>query len=275
MTDRTARNDIEPRTVLVTGASAGIGRALAETFAARGHDLVLVARRGDVLRELAEELAARHGVAATAIPLDLSVRRAAEELLVGVRQRDLHVDVLVNNAGVLETGPFHMTEPDALHRLVMLNVAATTQLSRAFVEPMIERGWGRILNVASVAGFQPVAGLGAYAATKAYVLSLTESMSEELRGTGVRVTALCPGLTDTDMVGQVGDLDPRVGLMPRWLLSSPDAVAREGYAACMRGEAIRVPGLANRLGTLWSQTQPRWVVRTLGGLVSRSFLRER
>lgn len=262
----------DPRTVLVTGASAGIGRALADAFAGQGHDLVLVARRVDVLRDLAEELAARHGVSVTPIAMDLSVRRAAEELAVAVRQRDLHVDVLVNNAGVLEAGPFRTMDPDALHRLVMLNVAGLTQLSRVFVEPMCERGWGRILNVASVAGFQPVPGLAAYAATKAFVLSLTEAMSEELRGTGVRVTALCPGLTDTDMVGQVGAADPRVAELPRALLSSPEDVAREGVAACMRGEVIRVPGLANRLGTLWSQVQPRWLVRTLGGMVGRAML---
>ena len=265
----------EPRTVLVTGASAGIGRALAEVFARHGHDLVLVARRAELLRELGAELGTRHGVRVTEIPMDLSVRRAADELLVGVRQRDLHVDVLVNNAGVLESGSFRTMEPDALHRMVMLNVATTTQLCRTFLDPMCERGWGRILNVASVAGFQPVPGVAAYAATKAYVLSLTESMSEELRGTGVRVTALCPGLTDTEMVDQASTGMGRAAAVPKMLLSTPEAVAREGYAACMRGEVIRVPGLANRLGTFWSQVQPRGVVRTLGGLASRAFLTDR
>lgn len=263
----------EPRTVLVTGASAGIGSALATEFARHGHDLVLVARRVEALKALAGELSERHGVRATVIPMDLSVRRAADELAVAVRQRDLHVDVVVNNAGIAESGAFRDMDGDGIHRLLMLNVAAMTQLSRAFLPDMLAADWGRILNVASTAGFQPLPGLAVYAASKAYVLSFTEALTEELRGTGVRATALCPGLTATDMADQVSGFGNAPPELPSVLLSSPDAVAREGYAACMRGEAIRVPGLANRLGTLWSQVQPRWVVRTLGGAVGRQLLR--
>lgn len=265
----------QKRTVLVTGASAGIGRALALEFARHGHDLVLVARRQNALRELAGTIREEHGVRAFEIPMDLSVRRAADELVVAVRQRDLEVDVLVNNAGVAESGPFARMSGDALHRLVMLNVASLTLLSRAFLDPMLERGWGRILNVASVAGFQPVTGLAAYAASKAYVLSLTEALSEELKGTGVRAGALCPGLTNTDMADQIQGFSADLPEVPSLFLASPESVAREGYAACMRGEVIRVPGVANRLGTAWSQIQPRWLVRTLGGLVGRQFLAER
>lgn len=265
----------QKRTVLVTGASAGIGRALALEFARHGHDLVLVARRLDALRELAATVREEHGVKAVEIPMDLSVRRAAEELAVAVRQRDLVVDVLVNNAGIAESGPFARMSGDDLHRLVMLNVAGVTLLSRAFLDPMLDRGWGRILNVASVAGFQPVTGLAAYAASKAYVLSLTEALSEELKGTGVRVGALCPGLTDTDMADQIQGAASDLPEVPNVFLASPESVAREGYTACMRGEVIRVPGLANRLGTAWTQVQPRWLVRTLGGLVGRQFLSER
>ena len=260
------------RTVLITGASAGIGRSLAEVFAANGHDLILVARRVEALRELAASLSERHGIRAVDIPIDLSVRRSADELAVSVRQRDLVVDVLVNNAGVAEAGRFEHADADALHRMVMLNVAGLTQLTRTFLPGMRERGWGRVLNVASVAGFQPVVGLATYAATKAYVLSLTEALAEELRGTGLRVTALCPGLTDTDMADQVTTLGPGVPEVPSLFLASPEAVAREGYQAFMRGEVLRVPGVANRLGTAWSQIQPRWLVRTLGGLVGRRLL---
>ncbi|HSG88497.1 MAG TPA: SDR family oxidoreductase [Pseudomonadales bacterium] len=265
----------DARTVLITGASAGIGKALAHVFAAHGHDLVLVARRVELLRELAVELRERHGVRVFDIPLDLTVRRSADELMVAVRQRDLHIDVLVNNAGVAESGAFSEMEGDALHRLVMLNVAGPTQLSRVFLPAMLEAGWGRILNVASVAGFQPVPGLAAYAASKAYVLSLTEAMTEELRGSGVRVTALCPGLTATDMADQIAEIGPAAPELAGLFMASAEDVAKEGYAACMRGEAIRVTGMANRLGTLWSQVQPRWVVRTLGGLVGRQLLARR
>lgn len=259
----------QKRTVLVTGASAGIGRALALEFARNGHDVILVARRLDALRELGKAVRERYGVRATEIPMDLSVRRAAYELQVAVRQRDLAVDVLVNNAGVAESGPFAHGDADDLHRMLMLNVASVTLLSRTFLPGMLERGWGRILNVASVAGFQPVPGIAGYAATKAYVLSLTEALSEEMKGTGVRIGALCPGVTDTDMAAQLTEVVTEVPDLPRLFMSDPEAVAREGYEACMRGEVIRVPGVANRIGTAWSQVQPRWLVRTLGGFVGR------
>ncbi len=263
------------RTVLITGASAGIGRALAEEFGRNGHDLVLVARSAEKLSELAEALGARHHVRATAIPMDLSTARSAAELAVSVRQRDLVVDVLVNNAGSAEAGAFRRTEGADLQRMVQLNIGTLTGLTRLFLDGMVERGWGRVLNVASVAGFQPVPGLAAYAASKAYVLSLTEALDEELRGTGVRVGALCPGLTDTDMVQQVDRFAIGLPEVPRIFLSDVRAVARDGYRACMNGETIRVSGVANQLGTLWSQLQPRWVVRTLGGLVARSLLPDR
>ncbi|TVS17440.1 MAG: SDR family oxidoreductase [Gammaproteobacteria bacterium] len=266
---------MEGKTVLITGASAGIGRALAAEFAAHGHDLILVARSVDKLRELAFELSGRHGVRAVHIPMNLSKRRSAGALAVAVRQRDLQVDILVNNAGVLEAGAFRHADADDLHRMVQLNVATLTQLTHVFLGPMVARGYGRILNVASVAGFQPVPGLAAYAATKAYVLSLSEALNEELRGSGVSVTTLCPGVTDTDMAQQVRQLNPELPQIPPLLLSSVRSVAREGYRACMRGEVIRVPGLANRIGTFWSQVQPRWVVRTLGGLVGRQLLKDR
>lgn len=263
------------RTVLITGASAGIGRALAAEFASHGHDLILVARSVDALRDFAAELGTLHGIRAVDIALDLSSRRSASELELAVKQRDLSVDVLVNNAGVLEAGAFRLTEPDALYRMLQLNTQTLTQLTRLFVGPMVDRGFGRILNVASVAAFQPVVGLAAYAATKAYVLSLSEALNEELRGSGVSVTTLCPGLTNTDMAAQASQLNPDLPAIPPMLLSSVDSVAREGYRACMRGEAVRVPGLANRIGTFWSQVQPRWVVRTLGGLMGRQLLKER
>lgn len=263
------------RTVLITGASAGIGRALAAEFASQGHDLILVARSVDALRDLAAELATLHGVRAVDIPMDLATRRSASELKLAVKQRDLGVDVLVNNAGVLEAGAFRLMDPDALYRMLQLNTQTLTQLTRLFVGPMVERGWGRVLNVASIAAFQPVIGLAAYAASKAYVLSLSEALNEELRGSGVAVTTLCPGLTDTDMATQANQLNPDLPAIPPMLLSSVESVAREGYRACMRGEAVRVPGLANRIGTFWSQVQPRWVVRTLGGLIGRGMLKDR
>lgn len=265
----------EKQGVLITGASAGIGRALAACFAAGGHDLILVARREQVLQQLAAELNERHGVKVVPIAMDLASPQAPQQLQQIVQQHGLEVDVLVNNAGVLEAGAFRLSDPEAVQRMLRLNVLALTGLTHAFLAGMVERGYGRVLNVASVAAFQPVVGLAAYAATKAYVLSLSEALGEELRGSGVTVTALCPGLTDTDMAQQTQALHPDLPAIPPLLLSSVEQVAAEGYAACMAGEALRVPGWANRMGTLWSQLQPRWVLRRLGGLFGRQLLQRR
>ena len=182
-------------------------------------------------------------------------------------EQGLRVDILVNNAGVLISGAFKAQETRRVLELVQLNVAALTALTSLFLPPMLERRDGRILNVASVASFQPVPMLGVYAATKAYVLSLTESLSEELRGSGVTITALCPGMTDTSMV-RGSDMGSRFEIPPM-MLSSPEEVARAGYRALMAGRTIEVPGFANQMATNWVQTQPRWLVRALGGMMGR------
>jgi len=259
-------------TALVTGASAGIGRELAGIFAAGGYDLVLVARSEDKLTEVAEDVRRDHGRRATVLARDLLQPGAAAELLAATLAAGVEVDVLVNDAGVLELGAFVETPLDALERMVELNVRALTSLTRLFVPGMIARGGGRILNVASSASFQPIPSLAVYAATKAFVLSLTEALSEELRGTGVTVTALCPGLTATHMTDYAKETNPMASVFPDFLMADATEVARRGYEACMAGHVIEVPGLANRVLTDWSRLQPRWVVRTLGGLIGRRFL---
>jgi short-subunit dehydrogenase len=175
------------------------------------------------------------------------------------------VDVLVNNAGVISTEPMLETDGDDLANLVNLNCRALMELTHHFGRQMVGRGYGRILNVASVASFQPVPGMAVYAASKAFVLSLTEGLSEELRGTGVTITALCPGPTRTEMADAFASGD-----MAEWFLADPKAVAREGFEALKAGQVIRVPGLANQALVNWASYQPRWLVRTLGGLASRS-----
>ncbi len=255
---------------LVTGASAGIGEALARRFAAGGHDVVLVARRAQVLRGLARELAATHGVRAWAVPADLSAPEAADALADAMQRARRPIDVLVNNAGVLEFGRFVGTTPDAHGRMIDLNVRTPTRLLARFVPPMVERGRGRILNVASIAAFQPVPSLATYAATKAFVLSLTESLAQELRGTGVTATALCPGITRTDMLADAAGAHGRLADLPAALVGEVERVADEGYEACLRGEAIRVPGALNRAATLASRATPKWLVRRLAGTMARS-----
>ncbi|MGO9982626.1 MAG: SDR family NAD(P)-dependent oxidoreductase [Rhodomicrobium sp.] len=250
--------------VLVTGASAGIGRELARAFASRGCDLILVARNEDAIAELARELVATYAVRAKTMPADLSIPGAAEAIASALEGANVEVGILVNNAGVIFEGDFSGIAFEDHLRLLQINVVAPTSLTRLFIPSMIERRTGRILNVASMAAFMPIPRLAAYAAAKAYVLSLTESLSEELRGTGVTATALCPGLTGTAMVrgSQLAKAFPARMIMPA------KNVAELGCTACLKGETICVPGLANRFLSGGAQILPRKLVRALGGMVN-------
>jgi short-subunit dehydrogenase len=250
-------------TVLITGASAGIGAELARLFAGNRYDLILAARREDRLEELAQALDASARI--DVVPVDLAKVRGPQKLFDAVSALGREVDVLVNNAGVIETGPMLETPGPRLAHLINLNVRALTELIRLFVPPMVSRGRGRVLNLASLASFQPVPGMAAYAASKSYVLSLSEALAEELRGTGVSVTALCPGPTKTDMATAFDSSE-----LSRWLLADPRQVAREGFEALKAGEVIRVPGFANQALVNWTHYQPRWLVRLLSGIASRS-----
>lgn len=257
---------------LVTGASAGIGHELARVFASHGFDLAVVARRAQALEELASEIRREHGRTVHVLPCDLLDPGAPQFLFDTLQERSLSVDVLVNDAGSVEIGAFADIAPELLERLVELNTRVLAAITRLFLPPMRARGSGRILNVASVAAFQPVPAMAAYGATKAFVLSLSEALSEELADTGVSVTALCPGPTATDMADKVRGSSQRAAAIPNFLLASAHDVARAGYAACMAGRVIEVPGLGNRVLTDWSRFQPRWLVRGVGGLVGRRFL---
>ena len=254
------------RTALITGASAGIGAAIAREFARGGHDLLLVARRREMLESLATQLRTDHGVRTRVIAKDLLRRSAPDELYRALRATG--VDVLVNNAGVYEITRFEEMPPDRAERMLQLNVVATAALVRRFAVPMLERGHGRILNVASVAGFQAVPFLSLYAATKAFVVSLTEGLAEEFKGTGVTVTAVCPGITETEGFRNARAGSAEIARVPGLLVSSEDDVAREAYQACMAGEVIRVPGAINRAFTQMNRV-PRTVSRVVGGAVWR------
>ncbi len=262
-----------PRPIaLITGASAGIGAEFARVFAAHGYDLVLVARREDRLNALRDDLTPT-GADIVVIAKDLALKTAARALYQDVKSRGLTIDVLVNNAGVAYGGAFTAMDPDAVARMVLVNAATVAGLTRLFVTDMVARGSGRILNVASLSAFQAVPSMSLYAATKAFVLSFTEGLAEEIRGTGVTVTALCPGITNTEMVHDIAPPGSAFPQVPSFMISDVKSVAREGYDACIGGEVVRVPGLANQLSAMWSQTQPRWLVRTLGGLIGRQLLR--
>ena len=257
---------------LITGASSGIGEALARCFAGGGHHLVLVARRAGALRRLAANLSAEFGVPALALPADLSRPQAAPELAARLARRRLAVDVLVNSAGVLEAGLFTRLPARAHRQMIDLNVSGLAAMLAQFVPGMVRRGRGRILNVASIAAFQPVPTLATYAATKAFVLSLSESLAEELRDSGVTVTALCPGITATAMLGRAARAHARLARLPAVLVGDVDAVAAEGYRACMAGEVVAVPGVLNLATMAAARAAPKWLVRRVAGALGRSLL---
>ncbi|MDA0271753.1 MAG: SDR family oxidoreductase [Proteobacteria bacterium] len=249
-------------TALITGASSGIGEAFARLFAAEGFDLVLTARREEKLQALAADMPATTNV--VVLPGDLSTSAGINTFCESVSSQSLEIDVLINNAGMMVEEEFANLTSEQIERTITLNITALTQLIHQFLPAMKARKSGRILNVASVAAFHPVPGMDIYAATKAYVLSFSEALSENLRDTGISVTALCPGLTDTDMVDS-----SLAGTIPPFMMSRPDDVAREGFDALMNREVIRIPGSANRLALAWAQHQPRWLVRGLGGLANK------
>lgn len=254
---------------LITGASGGIGEALAGEFAKGGSNLILVARSKDKLEAIAARLMDEHGIAAIALPADLSKPNAGRKLFEAVIAKGVHVETLVNNAGVLEMGAFADISTKRHLELTHLNVTTLTELTSLFVPGMVERKDGRILNVASIAAFQPIPSLASYAATKAYVLSLTESLSEELKPHGITATALCPGVTATDMVASAKKSNETAAKIPDFMVSDVAGVAAEGYAACMKGEVIRVPGMVNLAAAVAGRASPRWLVRAVSGALGR------
>jgi short-subunit dehydrogenase len=255
-------------TVVITGASSGIGEELAKNFAEGGYNLVLVARSEDNLKALARGLKRDTKAKVWVEPADLSRRGAAKKLASNLNRQGIEVDVLVNCAGVLEHGSFVDLPASSQQGLIDLNVSGLTNMLSHFLPPMVARGKGRILNVASIAAFQPVPGLATYAATKAYVLSLTESLAEELSGTGVSVTALCPGVTATNMVATAQQKSGGLNL-PSFIIGEVEQVAAQGYRACLKGEVICVPGTVNLAATIVGRATPKWLLRRISGAMGR------
>ncbi len=259
-------------TALVTGASSGIGEVLAQRCAAADYDLVLVARSADKLQALATRLASQYGIRADVHAADLARAGAATALAAALKRQGRTVDVLINCAGVLQQGPFVDIE-SALHQgMIDLNISALTAMLSAFLPGMVKQGHGRVLNVASIAAFQPIPTLATYAATKAYVLSLSESLAEELRDTGVTITTLCPGITATQMLTQASGANQKLNALPHFLIGDAQDVAAQGLAACLRGDAICVPGAVNQAAVMASRSAPKWLVRRIGGLLGRRAL---
>jgi uncharacterized protein len=239
---------------LVTGASAGIGRELADILAREGHDLVLVARREPELTDLARELKERHGADSRVLTADLSAPDAATQLVESLGAGTA-VDVLVNNAGFGGHGAFAERDRDEEMRMIAVNVTALTDLTKQLVPGMVARGRGRILNVASTAAFQPGPFMAVYYATKAYVLSFSEALHEELSGTGVTVTCLCPGVTKTEFQKVAGVEE--VPLTQGPLSMTARAVAESAYSGLAKGRRLVIPGVHNKVGVQAVRLSPR------------------
>ncbi|WP_376795773.1 SDR family NAD(P)-dependent oxidoreductase [Thermogemmatispora sp.] len=259
--------DYRGKTALITGASSGIGLAFAQALAARGMHLVLVARSEERLRRLAAELHQRHGVRTEVVALDLSREGAATQLAQAVQERGLAIDLLINNAGFGTYGPFDEQAAEREHEEIMLNVAALVDLTHRLLPPMLARGEGAIINLASLAAFLPIPHMAVYAATKAFVLSFSQALWAEYRRRGLRVVAVCPGPVATNFFAVMGTSQEG---MPGLILA-PEQVVAASLHALERGRSQVVPGLLNKLMAF----STRLVPRTLGARVAGSFLPRR
>lgn len=251
------------RVALVTGASAGIGEAFARELAARGFDLVLAARREDRLRELAADLERAHGARAHVIVCDLADQGAPARLCDGVAAAGLSIDALVNNAGFGVPGSLLKSEWPRHQEFLQVMLVAVIELTYRLLPGMYARGYGRIVNVASLAGLLPgVAGHTLYAATKSFLIRFSESLSTEAAGTGVHVTAVCPGFTFSEF-HDVSGTRQIVKRMPGFMWMDADAVARQGVAAVMAGRPVCVPGRVNQAIALLGRLLPHGAVQAL------------
>jgi uncharacterized protein len=247
-------------TALITGASAGIGRELARAFARDRYDVVLAARRIEALEQLAGELIGTHGIRASAMAVDLAEPGAAPKLYDQLQRAGATIDVLVNNAGFGAQGRVVDIPLERQREMVQVNVTALTELTRLFLPGMVERNTGGILNVGSTAAFQAGPWMAVYYATKAYVLSFTEAVAEEVAGSGLRVSCLCPGPTATEFA-EAAQMT-KVRLFQRATMSAAD-VARIGYDGWKDGKIIVIPGASNRVGAALVRVSPRPIVRRL------------
>ncbi len=253
--------------VLITGASGGIGEALSRIFARQGFDLILVARREQLLGELKAELEEGSACRVFVIPMDLCVASAADALMRKIQDLDLTVDILVNNAGVGLYGLFAAADWASCERMLSLNIRTLTHLTYLCLAGMRQQGRGRILNVASTAAFQAGPFMSLYYASKAYVLHFSEGLSSELEGSGITVTALCPGPTTT---GFQAEAKMHASGLMRLSFQSAEAVAEFGYKALMRGQVVAIPGWLNRLMAYSTRFLPRVVLRKVLKMIMAS-----
>lgn len=237
---------INSRTALITGASAGIGAAFARHLASEGYALLLVARRLDRLKELANELTAQHGVRCDVFAADLNDPAAPEEIVAFAQSQGIAIDVLINNAGLSGKTAFADTPWPKLAAEIQLMVTALTELCHRVLPGMQERRWGRIVNLSSLAAFSPPGASLLYTGIKSYVLNISQSLDMELKPQGIHVTALCPGFTRSEFHDTMGTRDA-ANKLPAMLWQEADDVVREGWQAVMKGKPVCVPGVINKV----------------------------
>jgi short-subunit dehydrogenase len=254
------------QTALITGASTGIGYELAKLFARDKYHLVLVARSGPKLALVAGELRQQHGVTVKTIPLDLGLPQASQNLFEETQRAGIHVDVLVNNAGYGQSGQFVDIPPEEDYGQIQLNVTALTLLTKLYLGPMLVRRAGKIMNVASTAAFQPGPLMAVYYATKAYVLSFSEAIADELRNSGVSVTCFCPGATLTEFQKRAQTENSR--LFKQLAPMDARTVAKDGYRALMAGKTVAISGFKNWLVAESVRFAPRKLVTAISRWVA-------
>jgi short-subunit dehydrogenase len=241
-------------TALITGASSGIGYEFSLLLARHGYDVVLVARNRSALTTLAGKIREESGVRVEVFAKDLSIAAASDELFAELRGQNITIDILINDAGFAMQGPFTENDSSTLLDMLQVNIVALTQLTRVFLPGMVQRGRGKILNMASIGSFMPGPLMAAYFASKAYVLSLSEALANELQGTGVTVTALCPGPTRTKFAHRARLIDTKAF---RGSLMDAADVAQEGMVAMMKGKTVLITGFKMRLQMLPTPLVPR------------------
>ena len=247
------------KTALITGASGGLGLSFVKVFAKEGYDLVIVARNTQRLESIKADTEAEFGVNVKIVSKDLTNENAPHEIFLETEKENIKVDVLVNNAGFGDFGKFADSCVEKQSDMIALNVSSLVKLTHFYLKDMIERGSGRILNVASIAAFQPGPLMSVYYATKAFVLSFSEALAVETKGTGVKITALCPGPIKTDFEKRA-DLEES-GLFKNLKVWSPDVIAKFGYKKMMQNKTVCIKGGLNKLITFSSRLAPRALVR--------------
>jgi short-subunit dehydrogenase len=253
------------QTALITGASTGLGAEFARLFARDKYNLVLVARTGPKLVQLADELRQQHGITVKTIPLDLGLPQASQNLFEETQRAGIRVDILVNNAGYGRSGNFADIPLEESYGQIQLNITALTLLTRLYLGPMLERRSGKIMNVASTAAFQPGPRMAVYYATKAYVLSFSEALADELRKTGIRVTCFCPGATLTEFQKRAETENSRLF---RFAAMDAKTVAEDGYRALTASKTLAISGFKNWLVAESVRFAPRKMVTAISRWVA-------